>query len=484
MVRWVSLALAAAVLAAPVRDGARLTEDTMAVRTVRFYRADSRQTLVKAFVQIPYVLFAGDASAGPNGRITYLVTVRVTDSTGLGLLQDSWTNHLAKQLAQPGVQGLEMLEFAVLPGAYRLEVTVEDSLTGRKATANAVIEGFRSPPPVSDLLLSPLIRMASAGDTVPQTGELRVGNTLVTGAVELKLTPVQSKAYYLIEAYSPVEASGTLTAAIRDSAGRTILKTPPTSVSVLAGGAVLKGQLDLTGLPEGRYVMAVTVDLGGVVSEREGTLIMAGLAETLAKEAARTEMQQRTDAGYFGAMNEAQLDSAAGPLLYIATQDDHLNLYKDLSVDAKRNFLTQFWASRDPTPGAQQNEYRERFYAAVAYANQAFKEGGRRTVPGWRTDRGRIYAKYGPYDEILQRIAQGRAPTYEVWRYTQQKDRYFIFIDKSNLGDYQLIETNDLTENSKPDWQEQLTSDGVIDVGRWLNVNFFSSGSGVQNTPQ
>ena len=210
---------------------------------------------------------------------------------------------------------------------------------------------------------------------------------------------------------------------------------------------------------------------------------MAGLEETLAKEAARTEMAQRTDAGYFGAMNEAQLDSAAGPLLYIATPNDHLNLYKDLSVEAKRNFLTQFWTSRDPTPGAQQNEYRERFYAAVAYANQAFKEGGRRTVPGWRTDRGRIYAKYGPYDEILQRIAQGRAPTYEVWRYTQQKDRYFIFIDKSNLGDFQMIYTNDLTENSKPDWQEQLTSDGVVDVGRWLNVNFFSN-STLQGTPQ
>jgi len=483
MVRWVSLALAAGLLAAPASTGARQNEDTMAVRTVRFYRADSRQTLVKAFVQIPYVLFAGDASAGANGRVTYSVSVRVTDSTGLGLLQDSWTNHLARQLAQPGVHGLEMLEFAVLPGAYQLEVTVEDSLTGRKASTKADIQGFRTPPPVSDLLLSPQIRMASAGDTVPQTGELRVGNMLVQGAVDLELTPVRSKAYYLIEAYSPGEASGTLTASIRDTAGRTILRTPPSSVNVPAGGGVLKGQLDLTGLPEGRYIMAVVVELGGVSSERERPFMMAGLQETLAKEAARTEMEQRTDAGYFGAMNEAQLDSAAGPLLYIATPNDHLNLYKDLSVEAKRNFLTQFWTSRDPTPGAQQNEYRERFYAAVAYANQAFKEGGRRPVPGWRTDRGRIYAKYGPYDEILQRIAQGRAPTYEVWRYTQQRDRYFIFIDKSNLGDYQMIYSNDLTEVSKPDWQEQLTADGVIDVGRWLNVNFFSN-STLQSTPQ
>ena len=129
------------------------------------------------------------------------------------------------------------------------------------------------------------------------------------------------------------------------------------------------------------------------------------------------------------------------------------------------------------------NETRENFYNAVAYANQAFREGGRRTTPGWRSDRGRIYAKYGPYNEMLDQVAKGRAPTYQVWRYTQRKDQYFIFVDKNNLGGYQLIYTNDLTEVSRPDWQEILTADGVVDAGRWLGVNFFGS-SGVSNTPQ
>ncbi len=52
-------------------------------------------------------------------------------------------------------------------------------------------------------------------------------------------------------------------------------------------------------------------------------------------------------------------------------------------------------------------------------------------------------------------------------------------MDKNNLGEFQLIYTNDLTEVSRPDWQDILTADGVIDVGRWLGVNFFGS-SGVQ----
>jgi GWxTD domain-containing protein len=321
--------------------------------------------------------------------------------------------------------------------------------------------------------------MAAPGDTVPKPGELRIGNALVTGAVELHLTPLQSQAYYLIEAYSVQPDSGSLSATILDAAGNTILKTPQAAVSVPAGGGVLKGQLDLTGLPEGEYMMAVSVTLGGIESKRTQPLSMASLEATLAKEAARIEQEQRTDAGYFAAMNEAQLDSAAGPLLYITTPDDKLSTYKDLSVVGKRNWLIDFWVKQDMTPGVARNETRERFYEAVAYANEAFKEGGRRTTPGWRSDRGRIYAKYGQYNEFLDRVSVGKAPPYQVWRYTNQKDRYFIFVDKTNLGGFQLIYTNELTEISKPDWQEILTPDGVIDVGRWLGVNFFGS-SGVQ----
>jgi hypothetical protein len=124
------------------------------------------------------------------------------------------------------------------------------------------------------------------------------------------------------------------------------------------------------------------------------------------------------------------------------------------------------------TPGLDRNETRENFYKAVDYANEAFREGGRRTTPGWRSDRGRIYAKYGPYDELLDRIAVGQAPNYQVWRYTQQRDRYFIFVDQSNMGAFQLIYSNDLTEVSRPGWMEILTAAGVQDVSRWLGVDF------------
>jgi GWxTD domain-containing protein len=481
MSRWHVLALAALTAAAPQAQ-ARQTGDVMAVRTVRFYRADSRQTLVKAFVQIPLVLFAGGGGSSAGAQGSYRVSVKVSDSTGLALLQDAWTNRFPAQAAQSGVYGLEMLEFAVVQGRYRVQVTVEDTATGRRGSAEADIVGFSEPPAASDLLLAPQMRLATEGDTVPQAGELRVGSTLVTGAAELRLTPLRSKAFYLIEAYSAEESEGTLAVAIRDQAGKSLLKTPQSVVRVPVGGGILRGQLDLTGLPEGTYTMVVSLEIGGQTVEREMSFSMAPLEQTLAAEAARTAQVRLTDEGFFAAMSEPQLDSAAAPLTYIAKSEDRLNLYKDLSVDAKRRYLTDFWTRRDATPGPARNEIREQFYAGIDHANRAFKEGGRANVPGWRTDRGRIFAKYGQHDEILQRIAVGRAPTYEVWKYTRKKGRYYIFADRTGFGGYQLLYSNDLTEVSKPDWREIITEDAVRDIGRWLGVDFYPI-SGVPETP-
>jgi GWxTD domain-containing protein len=87
----------------------------------------------------------------------------------------------------------------------------------------------------------------------------------------------------------------------------------------------------------------------------------------------------------------------------------------------------------------------------IAYANQNFTS----SVPGWKTDRGRIYIKYGPPDEIefhaatsYQRpLEQGGGTTsaypFEQWRYRHLEeigaDVVFEFIDRTNSGEYRLI---------------------------------------------
>jgi GWxTD domain-containing protein len=61
---------------------------------------------------------------------------------------------------------------------------------------------------------------------------------------------------------------------------------------------------------------------------------------------------------------------------------------------SRENFISQFWRERDPTPSTQRNEYKEEHYRRVLFATQMFQEG----IPGWKTDRGRIYILHGPPD--------------------------------------------------------------------------------------
>src|SRR5439155_17529152 len=76
--------------------------------------------------------------------------------------------------------------------------------------------------------------------------------------------------------------------------------------------------------------------------------------------------------------------------------------FKHLSSDKQRNdFVIAFWEGRNPTPGAQHNQFKEQHYQRLAYANTYFAE----RVPGSKTDRGRIYILFGPPDKVVHTLS-------------------------------------------------------------------------------
>lgn len=473
---WCSGAVLALVLPA---GGSALTAQTpsLTVSAVRFYRPDS-QTTVKAFVEVPAEL-AEPIAPGRTDSVRYQVALRVTDSAGVTLHSETWGKSL---LNEPGAAGVDIVEFIVAPGRYRLEATVLNAAGQRKAQQAADIQGYTAPPPASDLLLAPMMRVAdNATDTVPHAGEMRRGNTLIAATATLRLTPLRTRAYYLLEAYNhgELDQTGSMQVAVLDSARKVITRTPPVAVRIGAGGGLLKGQLDLEGLPEGRYTMQVAVDLGGKTVERSASFTMAPLATTVERNAALTRASLTTDEGYFAAMTEAQLDTAAAPLLYLANASERslIRGFDKLSPAAKRRFLIEFWQKRAPDKSSASNPVRERFYEAIDFANRAFSEGTRRPQAGWRTDRGRIYAKNGAPDDVLRRPSGGTLP-YEVWRYTRGRSRYYVFADRTGLGAYNLLKTNDLEEPTFPGWREILKEDAVQDIGRYLGEDFYRDASG------
>src|SRR6266545_2251471 len=87
--------------------------------------------------------------------------------------------------------------------------------------------------------------------------------------------------------------------------------------------------------------------------------------------------------------------------------DEERSAFKRLQNDEEREqFIENFWLRRDPTPDTIENEFKEEHYRRIAYANEHYASG----IPGWRTDRGRIYITFGPADEIESHPSGG---TYE-----------------------------------------------------------------------
>lgn len=90
-------------------------------------------------------------------------------------------------------------------------------------------------------------------------------------------------------------------------------------------------------------------------------------------------------------------------VVYIIGPEERQTFLK-LSNDEERDqFIEQFWLRRDPTPDTEENEFKEEHYRRIEYANEHYAAG----VPGWRTDRGKIYIMYGPPDEVPENHPAG-----------------------------------------------------------------------------
>lgn len=141
---------------------------------------------------------------------------------------------------------------------------------------------------------------------------------------------------------------------------------------------------------------------------------------------------------------------------YIITPQERA-AYKKLKTNEEREqFIELFWRRRDPDPDTDENEYREEYYERIAYANEHYTSG----IPGWKTDRGRIYIMYGKPDELETHPSGGNynRESYEGGGSTSTYpfERWFYrylpgigsgieieFVDPTGSGEYHIARSPD-----------------------------------------
>jgi GWxTD domain-containing protein len=136
---------------------------------------------------------------------------------------------------------------------------------------------------------------------------------------------------------------------------------------------------------------------------------------------------------------------------YIISPDER-NAFLQLDTNEEREqFIEQFWLRRSSNPDLPDNDFKEEHYRRIAYANEHFASG----IPGWKTDRGRMYIMWGPADEVESHPTGGTydrpmeegggsTTTYPFetwrWRYLEGIGENIIleFVDPSGSGEYHL----------------------------------------------
>jgi GWxTD domain-containing protein len=138
-------------------------------------------------------------------------------------------------------------------------------------------------------------------------------------------------------------------------------------------------------------------------------------------------------------------------VIYIISPEER-NAFLQLDTNEEREqFIEQFWLRRSSNPDLPENDFKEEHYRRIAYANEHYASG----IPGWKTDRGRLYIMWGPADEVDSHPSGGTydrpmeegggtTTTYPWetwrWRYLEGIGENVIieFVDPSGSGEYHM----------------------------------------------
>jgi GWxTD domain-containing protein len=138
-------------------------------------------------------------------------------------------------------------------------------------------------------------------------------------------------------------------------------------------------------------------------------------------------------------------------VIYIISPEERSAFLQLETNEEREQFIEAFWLRRSSNPDLPDNDFKEEHYRRIAYANEHYASG----IPGWKTDRGRIYIIWGPPDEIESHptggvydrpMEEGGGSTttypWETWRYRYlegvQENVILEFVDPSGSGEYHM----------------------------------------------
>jgi GWxTD domain-containing protein len=346
---------------------------------------------------------------------------------------DSLIDTLYRQFTIPSFSyaAKQQISFLVQFGTYLPEGDFRyalEMLSGEKKGINeAILQIRKENYAMSDILLSSEITIDTLGDY------LRKGNLRVIPRPSGSFDQRFKNLCFYYELYDAASHSDTLFAeyTIVDKNGKIVRKVSRPIKKVYLAQSVNCG-INIENIESGEYKLVVTI------ADAESAVLAQ-------KEAPfRIARAERESVSYEGMPYYREIEFFLSPAQY--------KEFKNLPEAGKKMFLDKFWRTYD-------------YYTITArfeYAHEHYRYGD---TPGHKTDRGRIYVKYGEPDEIERpspMLRQEQRP-YELWQYSNGEQ--FIFVDTRGVSEYLLVWTNAIDERSQPTLYKYLPDEKVESLG-------------------
>ncbi len=374
------------------------------------FRDTTQVPLIEISIEIPpYDLSFVREGEGYRAEMDIAVTLINEDGDEVG--GDIWRRQVDlvryEELGSTGPVLREKRSFRVGRGRFQARVEVKDLNAGRSSVQLVPVEVEARKDP-HDISLSDLEFGSLADSTGPaKRGSIHPVVARVFGN-PLPRLGVYGEAYVDSAATDSVE----LRIEVRDEAGNSLEQAHMSLLSV-KGVAPFLLRPAFERLAVGSYTLAVEGRWGKKKTRREQ----------------RFEMDEsRVD---FGPRFPDLLEVVA----LIASGDD-LDSLRDCAPADRQATWTRFWQRRAGREGERFKPNAREFFQRLRYVSQHFSTPA--VGPGWRTDMGRVYMKYGAPDQTEYHPQSANEFASQVWYYNDPGRIVFVFIDRSGFGHYEL----------------------------------------------
>lgn len=154
-------------------------------------------------------------------------------------------------------------------------------------------------------------------------------------------------------------------------------------------------------------------------------------------------------------MSPEELEKEFDEARYISNYNEKEEWKRLVTIEAKREYLFNFWNNRDENEATPLNETQIEYANRISYSRNKFSDLSQKE--GWKTDRGRVYVIYGAPSEIERNPYSSESVPYEIWRYNEiEGGVIFVFADYSGFNNYKLIHSTKRGELKDDNWSSRI----------------------------